>query len=44
MIPRHSAAAKLAFAAVALSAADLLGTAPADAGYIKTGLLSLWAE
>jgi hypothetical protein len=40
MISRISTAAKALFAAVVLAAAAFIGTAPADAGYIKTGLLT----
>jgi hypothetical protein len=40
MIFRISSAAKLGFAAVALVAAAFAGTAPANAGTIKTGLLT----
>ncbi len=40
MIGRISSAAKALFAAVVLAAAALLSVAPADAGYIRTGLLT----
>lgn len=40
MISRHLPAAKALFAAAVLAVAALAGTAPADAGYIKTGLLT----
>lgn len=40
MVSRYSSAAKTVFAAVALAAAALAGSAPADAGYIKTGVLT----
>ncbi len=40
MISSYSAAARALFAGVALAVAALVGAAPADAGYIKTGLLT----
>ncbi len=40
MISRYLAAAKALFAAVVLAAAAFVGTMPADAGYIKTGVLT----
>ena len=40
MISRYSSAAKALFAAVVLAAAAFAGAAPADAGYVKTGLLT----
>jgi hypothetical protein len=40
MISRYSSAAKALFAAVVLAVAAFAGTAPAAAGYIKTGVLT----
>ena len=40
MIFGHSAAARALFAAVVLAAAAFFAAAPADAGFIKTGLLT----
>jgi hypothetical protein len=40
MISRYLSAAKALFAAVVLAAAAFAGTMPADAGYIKTGVLT----
>ena len=40
MISRHSSAARGLIAAVALAAAAFVGAAPANAGYVKTGVLT----
>jgi hypothetical protein len=40
MTSRSSSAAKVLFAAVVLAATAFAGAAPADAGYIKTGVLT----
>ncbi len=40
MVSRYASAAKALLAAAALAAAAIVGTAPANAGYIKTGLLT----
>jgi len=40
MISRNSVAAKALFAAVTLAVAMLMTAAPADAGYLRTGLLT----
>ena len=40
MISRDSSAAKALLAAVVVAVAAIVGTAPANAGYIKTGLLT----